>query len=197
MLFRSEISLRVLGKDSATFGYVTIPTNLWHREGAYEILDTTTNIVGSFMGYGRIYIIDKTENSFKLKYDGDCHGMMVAYKLKKNLEDINVNNYGAVVESGSNDLGSWIKFSDGTMIVWKSYISVNSGEDRADITFPQQFYSSDVTVQLTNRYTNAKNFIWSAGNFTRTGFTAFPLTNAGGLINADGRALYIAIGRWK
>lgn len=104
---------------------------------------------------------------------------------------------GYIVESGSNDLGSWIKFSDGTMIVWKSYINVNSGEDRAEITFPQEFYNEDIIVQLTNRYSNAKNFIWSAGNFTRTSFTAFPLTNAGGIINADGRALYTAIGRWK
>ena len=102
-----------------------------------------------------------------------------------------------VVESGQNDLGNWIKFSSGTMIVWSSAIYVSSGSDRAEITYPQSFCDQNASVQLTNRFAYAKNFIWSAGNFTRTGFTAFPLTDAGGTINADGVALYMAIGRWK
>ena len=83
------------------------------------------------------------------------------------------------------------------MIVWNSAILVNSGNDRATIVFPQQFSNSDVCVQITNRYSNAKNIAWSVGNFTKTGFDAFPLMYNNTPVNVDARASYTAIGRWK
>ena len=77
-----EVSLRILGKDKGTFGYVTIPTELWHNGGSYGLMVNCNNNVGAFFGYGQAVIIDKTQSSFKIKVSGDMTRPMFAYKLK-------------------------------------------------------------------------------------------------------------------
>ena len=50
--------------------------------------------------------------------------------------------YTGIVESGSNDNGSWIKFSDGTMICYKS-----TGEISMNITTPWgSLYEGNVSL---------------------------------------------------
>lgn len=78
----SEVSLRILGKDKGTFGYVTIPTELWHNAGAYELLINCLNNAGGFSGYGRAVVEKKTSNSFTIKVTGDMTKPAFAYKLK-------------------------------------------------------------------------------------------------------------------
>ena len=59
-------------------------------------------------------------------------------QLQTNIE----NAINSVVESGSNDNGSWIKYSDGTMICYKS-----TGEIDMNITTPWgSLYEGNISV---------------------------------------------------
>lgn len=77
----SEVSFRALGKDNASFGYITIPTELWHNAGTFELGIPIFNLSGSFMGASKIWVISKTENNFTLKAEV-VGGFAFAYKLK-------------------------------------------------------------------------------------------------------------------
>lgn len=202
----AEISIRALGNDSATFGYVTIPSNLWHNNGAYEILDTTFNVAGSFMGYGRIWIESKTENSFTLVLDGSgLKSFALSYKLKKKYKGMLPNDYGIIVESGSNSNGNWVKYSDGTMICYFDKVAIlqNTLQEYVslfqtiqDWTFPVSFIN--IPTVACGQFMISTGASWGTVHSVTESIATLRVVdvvkrNSGEDIHINA----IAIGRWK
>lgn len=100
-----------------------------------------------------------------------------------------------IVESGENANGGWIKYSNGIMICYKQPIVCEANKTSANIIFPVQFVN-EATILLTNRYSNAKNIMWSYGNINNKGFDAFPIQN-NLMPTVETKVSYIAIGKWK
>lgn len=67
-----------------------------------------------------------------------------------------------IVESGSNDNGSWVKFADGTMIQWGS--SAFTGAETGNtgsykrVVFPQSFANNKFSVEYSPKYATGISF---------------------------------------
>lgn len=111
---------------------------------------------------------------------------------------------GYIVESGSNDNGSWIKYSDGTMICRGgktlkdiTFTQVATGINYSvpqTLSFPQQFISyDDIGMSVTCRTSNlawVSNVLPNISNFT------FDIVNSS-TNTRDVYVTWLAIGRWK
>ena len=111
---------------------------------------------------------------------------------------------GYIVESGSNANGSYIKFSDGTMIQrGKGECPANVGY--ADITFPIPFIDANYTMTANHKYSGESGYGGSAQlrNITNpqnsTNSTAFIYSYLydASIASYKRRVQYIAIGKWK
>ncbi len=60
----TEISVRSLGKDNGTFGYLTIPKEQWHNDGTFELVSNNFNSSGTFMGSSILKVTKKNTNDF-------------------------------------------------------------------------------------------------------------------------------------
>ena len=77
-----------------------------------------------------------------------------------------------IVESGSNDNGSWVKFADGTMIQWGSKSFVGAQDSTGSYTrviFPQPFVNNKISTKYQLVYksgisTNLTMFIILIGS---------------------------------
>ena len=125
-------------------------------------------------------------------------------QLQTNVE----NAINGVVESGSNDNGSWIKYSDGTMICYHSILKSNVAFNKNtsgtyyfinenykhlyDWTYPQQFIGVPKVIATVSSsgYVNA-----CCGNITRTETRVLSTTNYNASINITFNI--VAIGKWK
>lgn len=80
---------------------------------------------------------------------------MQAKKEMQAIKDLNEKIAG-IVESGSNDNGSWVKYADGTMKQWgsASFIGAETGNTGSYkvITFPQVFANNKISVNYTPLY---------------------------------------------
>lgn len=79
----SEICFRVLGSDQATFGYVHIPKELWHNDGAYILEVNCFNEYGTFKGAMWFEVIGKHETSTQIKAtvkNSAQSGFTIAYR---------------------------------------------------------------------------------------------------------------------
>lgn len=124
-----------------------------------------------------------------------------------NLVTPNKNNIvgaiNSVVESGTNDNGSWIKFADGTMICYGSFDlyldnfvewgSLYSQDYENPLNFPQTFTS--INTCLVENSGNAAAFI-SRASFDINGITKISPTRPT-TSTATYTFSYIAIGKWK
>lgn len=122
-------------------------------------------------------------------------------QLQTNIE----NAINSVIESGSNDNGDYIKFSDGTMICWKQETVTDQAINNAygslfqgarQYTFPVPFVGN-VTGKCTIFQYGTSASWGTVSDISLTtiilrGFDAF--TRAGG---ENCRIGYIAIGKWK
>jgi len=110
----------------------------------------------------------------------------------------------AIVDSGSNSNGNYVKYSDGTMVCWSSNgvstatttsagsIYVSSGQT---LTYPAPFVGSLPRVSPASRYGGSSSLAWSGVNTVGLGSVTM---NAIGPVNGATCILeYIAIGRWK
>lgn len=75
-----EISVRVLGTDNGSFGYLTIPRQLWHNNGAYELQVNCFDYSGKFQGYKQFKVTTKNTNNFVITMSGTAGGVMVVYR---------------------------------------------------------------------------------------------------------------------
>ena len=132
----------------------------------------------------------------------------------ENLETDDKNNLVAainslVIDSGTNANGSWIKYSDGTMIctgkknsgaiTWSSDSNHYLKSGLAYDNFPQEFISQPIVSKTIESVSPSSRYMGIIGGSAPT------TTNAGtyNLItywNASGTSVvasYIAIGKWK
>ena len=110
------------------------------------------------------------------------------------------NSIAGIIGSGSNANGSFIKFSDGTMIC-KTYVASQTTDStgRVTWTFPAAFLTGEiptVTVSTVASLSSTQNAIIGTTP-TPTG-VVFLHTMNGAAINAQAvRYCATAIGRWK
>lgn len=106
------------------------------------------------------------------------------------------------IESGSNANGSYVKYSDGTMICYNLYsntLNITSQYEgiyyanTGAITFPVEFYDTPLLFATTNLAGGGYTFY---GNYTKTSFSGFAwkIQSAS---NYSVRVNWLAIGRWK
>ncbi len=107
----------------------------------------------------------------------------------------NAQKINGMIESGSNENGSYIKFSDGTLICYNNYFSCSANSVNIHLEFPFSF-KNNPTVILTNVYSVSPDINWAVGHTDLLGFDAYPRLN-NNVANENSLANYIAIGRWK
>ena len=77
-----EICIRTLGVESATFGYLTVPKEQWHNQGAYGLQVRCIDGNGYFQGYGNFTVTEKGANYFKIAKSGTSTSTQILYKRK-------------------------------------------------------------------------------------------------------------------
>ena len=75
-----EISVRALGTDQGSFGYVTIPKKLWHNDGAYNLDINCFDSGGTYKGYKRLKVTAKNTDNFVITMSGNAGSVMVVYR---------------------------------------------------------------------------------------------------------------------
>lgn len=112
-----------------------------------------------------------------------------------------------IIESGSNDNGSYIKFADGTMIQWGTYDtgltdfttefgSVFYNQLNSTINFPLAFVDipSIVINQEIGGYLGGNTM---GGLPTKTNFRVYLYTTKSATLTRNATIYWQAIGRWK
>lgn len=124
----------------------------------------------------------------------------VVNAINELLTDVNT-----IIESGSNSNGSWIKYSDGTMICWKHFTTTDQAIDNQygslyqktrNVSFPQTFVSAPVGI--------CSQFQWGTGatwgSVMSTNVSSMVLRAFDAFSRAAGTNCeigWMAIGRWK
>lgn len=112
----------------------------------------------------------------------------------------------AIIERGSNANGEYVKFADGTMHCWSVYIPFGSDPGvMQTFTYPAAFAAVPIVLPSVAIYTGdtdttlATSFLFApVSNGERTTYCQMCCQTLGGntpLLN--GRAKFVAIGRWK
>ena len=101
------------------------------------------------------------------------------------------------MQTTSNEDGTAIKFSDGTLICYGRFDITKDIQNKV-ITFPEKFINANYTVTFTNVYTYSVNIVYTIGGKHNTDMTVYPRNPAENAIPIyDTRADYMAIGKWK
>ena len=103
---------------------------------------------------------------------------------------------GYIVESGSNENGSWIKYSDGTMICYGE-VTASANSASVTATLPNTFIDKNYSIVTMNAYANTPTIFWSGGGITNDTIALYPREFSGNTITKSERCRYIAIGKWK
>lgn len=113
------------------------------------------------------------------------------------------NKLAQIIQSGSNANGSYIKYSDGTMICYgltslnevsvSDYYSFCKRTNSLTITFPMEF-DEVPNVTITNQGFGI--FSYTINNITANNFSYYAFTYPSGS-NISGSLQYVAIGKWK
>lgn len=127
-------------------------------------------------------------------------------QLQTNVE----NAINGVVESGKNDNGTYIKFSDGTLICRGTKVitidvntqwagSIYFGNYTDEIPFPYTFIEAPDLTYNVNPAGNSGCFFGAYGLFsiTKTGFKNFSLFRPNSATSVVAKVNFIAIGKWK
>ena len=125
-----------------------------------------------------------------------------------NADNLN-NNFtecNNIIDSGSNANGSYIKFSDGTLMQWgeatktiTSTTALASGGYRSagfDFSFPIEFYNTSISVVAMSSG-GGIGILLDSSSTTKAKFQASWWTSASNSTSRDGRISWQAIGRWK
>ena len=122
-----------------------------------------------------------------------------AENLNENFEECN-----NIVESGSNNSGKYIKFSDGTMICWNRITSTSSSTSQSNgiyycpftMAFPQEFIETPTVIPSLTQI--AGLYFTSLGN-NQPSTTQVQLRSLSmsAFTNVQFTYSYIAIGKWK
>lgn len=121
----------------------------------------------------------------------------------------NLNSLNNIVASGSDTNGYYIKYDDGTMICVgrKETGTITWTQDGTGFiagafnfsNFPETFYSAPYVVKSVEYATPNNRYISLNGQGapTTTNAGSFNVQTYWAATNANVRAVYIAIGRWK
>lgn len=101
-----------------------------------------------------------------------------------------------IVESGSNENGSWVKWSDGTMICTCFDTKTVANQEITTITFPATFINNKMAVITNTLYNYHTGATITIANRTTKTFSAYPKFN-NAIPNVAEVFMYIAIGKWK
>lgn len=117
-------------------------------------------------------------------------------QMQDNIEEA----INGVVESGSNDNGSYIKFADGTLICMGDTMDVLTSaiaEAQFLVTYPIPFVNYP-SVTISNVYSYYRDLILSVAAPTPSNFKVnwFKQSGTAGE-NSNIRVYWIAIGKWK
>ncbi len=116
---------------------------------------------------------------------------------------------GYIVESGSNDNGSWIKYSDGSMICYgnkdvtldcsQTWGNLFVGRYENYISFPQEFIDIPLLQIHTRSTTNASSWLISYDKTTvsKSNFYEVDIARATANNSVPITITFIAIGKWK
>lgn len=124
-----------------------------------------------------------------------------------NAENLN-HNFNAVVESGSNNNGYWIKYADGTMIQSGIYtfngatnIALPNGGNRSNgitVYFPTSFVGVPKSLTVTSGSdTNDHGYVANNSQLTASSFAGFWWTINVNNTSSAHTINWLAIGRWK
>ena len=124
-------------------------------------------------------------------------------KIENQLEK-NTNDIAVIIESGSNDNGSWIKYSDGNLIQ-RGTAQCSASVGYADVTFPVAFINTDYTIISNHKYTSGDGFggsqqltnITSPQPYSTTQAYIYSYLYDGNIATYIRNVQYIAIGKWK
>ena len=108
---------------------------------------------------------------------------------------------GAVIESGDNANGNYVRFADGTQVCWVPSIQSieSSGLARHVVwSFPAQFIDEDVCFSSAVADTLSElGLFMCAFSVDDTSLTAAYTTNRGTSVSGTLTVCCLAIGRWK
>ena len=119
------------------------------------------------------------------------------------------NFVGVIVESGSNDNGSWIKYSDGTMVCHRTFsITLDCRQqwgnlyvaiDDNIINFPQEFIETPFVIRdlLTSSSASCWLINYSMPYITTKIYKNFSIARATSSDSVPIQLNLLAIGRWK
>ena len=111
-----------------------------------------------------------------------------------------INNNVGIVESGSNENGSYIKFADGNMICY-TYKSFLTGSQYGDFMweFPKPFINTNFSVIAPNVVTSGDSGQYTCGENARANnYCQFIVYKNAANYTGKTRAINLfAIGRWK
>lgn len=96
-----------------------------------------------------------------------------------------------IIESGSNEDGSYVKYSDGTLICYNNYFSCSANSVNIHLKFPFPF-KENPTIVLTNVYSVSPDVIWSLGRTDLSGFDTYPRLN-NDVANVNSLGNYVAM----
>lgn len=134
------------------------------------------------------------------------------YVSAENLNQMQTNVENAIngiVESGKNDNGTYIKFSDGTLIcrgtkpitidITTSWGSIYFGNYATEVPYPYEFIESPDLTFNVNPSGNSGCFYGSYAllTITKTGFKNFSLFRPTSASSVTAKVNFIAIGKWK
>ena len=169
---------------------------------------TTTNNVGNNQPHNNLQPYIVTNYIIKAKMTIVTNGEVIQENDTATTENVYSasavdNKLAQIIQSGSNANGSYIKYSDGTMICYGStslnevsvsdYYSFCKRTNSLTITFPMEF-DEVPNVTITNQ--GFEIFSYTINNITANNFSYYAFTYPSGS-NISGSLQYVAIGRWK
>lgn len=113
---------------------------------------------------------------------------------------------GAIIESGSNSNGYWVRLADGTQVCWfvSPIIGTDSGQFSTTCTFPAQFRYppnvsgfNDIYIAPTTSFETVQAMLWGVINATITTTSCQISCIAFNITPSNRTGKFLAIGRWK
>lgn len=118
-------------------------------------------------------------------------------QLEKGSEKTSYTPYvGYIVDSGTNDNGSWIKYSDGTMIQYGEK-TIPSTATNELVTLPESYINNKYSVILSPFFVTYINICLVMANMNESSFRVYGQRGNGADLNINQFFKWTTIGRWK
>lgn len=153
---------------------------------------------------GETYIDAKVDENIKRISTGGGTSIQIGGTQPTNpatklwVVDDMLDNIGSEIESGSNENGSYIKFADGTLIQYKSFVQTTANQATTTVKLPIDYLNAAFTILVHALNYNSSNINYSSNTTSKNTFEVIATDNATGTIPTSEEAFnYVVIGRWK